>query len=185
MGFKRMELKRNVSTEHHSRVSYRDVWFINARPTIVRLITSGNDEEKASACQLITAWMDRCYTLCHFTFEAATNNPKGLMRKYTTKDIVCFFYGNGLEFNKDKSGDGDNLIEVFNSLKHDGCLREGYQFAHNDNFVIGGGGIPKRINQNSQDNRLSVVKVAPDTWVFTPLVKIDELFMEAIIVNEE
>ncbi len=182
MGFKRMELKRNVSTEHHSRVSYRDVWFINARPTIVRLITSGNDEEKASACQLITAWMDRCYTLCHFTFDAATKNPRDLMRKYKTRDIVCFFYGNGLEFNEDKTGDGDNLIEVFNSLKHDGCLREGYKFTPYGPLVLDDAVIPKRNSQNSKD---SLVTVSPERWVFTPLVKIDELFMDAIIVNEE
>ncbi len=183
MMLKRMELKRNVSTENHSRVSYRDVWFINARPVIVRLITSGNDEERASACQLITAWMDRCYTLCHFTFDAATNNPKELMRKYTTKDIVCFFFGNELEFNKEKSGDGDNLVEVFNSLKHDGCLREGYEFSHGD-FVkfVKGDEIPKENRQSKQD---SSVRVDPERWVFTPVVKIDELFMDAIILNEE
>jgi len=184
-GLKRMELKRNVSTEHHRRVSYRDVWFINARPTIVRLTTSGNDEEKASACQLITAWMDRCYTLCHFAFDVATNNPKELMRKYKTKDIVCFFFGNELEFNEDKTGDGDSLVEVFNSLKHDGCLREGYKFTHYANIVIDGGDIPKRNSQDSQNSQDSLVRIAPDRWVFTPLVKIDELFMDAIIVDEE
>ena len=185
MSFKRMELKRNVSTEHHSRVSYRDVWFINARPTIVRLITSGNDEEKASACQLITAWMDRCYTLCHFAFDVATNNPRKLMYKYETKDIVCFFYGNGLEFTEDKTGDGDNLIEVFNSLKHDGCLREGYKFTHAAHLAWGGGDIPKRNKHDSQGSQDSLIKISPDVWVFTPLVKIDKLFMDAIIVNEE
>ena len=184
-GFKRMKLKRNVSTEHHSRVSYRDVWFINARPTIVRLISSGNDEEKASACQLITAWMDRCYTLCHFAFDAATNNPRALMRKYTTRDIICFFYGNELEFNVDKTGDGENLTEVFNSLKHDGCLREGYKFTPYGNVVLDAGDIPKRNRQDSQNSQDSLVRINPDRWVFIPLVKIDKLFMDAIIVNEE
>lgn len=185
MGFKRMELRRNVSSEHHSRVSYRDVWFINARPTIVRLITSGNDEEKASACQLITAWMDRCYTLCHFDFDDATRNPRELMYKYTTKDIICFFFGNELEFNEDRTGEGDNLAEVFNSLKHDGCLREGYAFAHSANLVIDGGDIPKRISKNSKNSQESLVRVEPYEWVFIPLVKIDELFMDATIVNED
>ena len=191
MQFKRMELKRNVSTEQHGRVSYRDVWFINARPTIVRLITSGNNEEKVSACQLITAWMDRSYTLCRFDFELATSNPRDLMRKYTTTDIVCFFYGSGLEFNDDKTGGGDHLVEVFNSLKHDGCLREGYQFTHYAKLTFEVGDIPKTNRQmsdrshNSQDSEVSLVTVNPDRWVFTPLVKIDELFMEAIIVSEE
>ena len=185
MGFKRMGLKRNVTTEHHSRVSYRDVWFINARPTIVRLITSGNDEEKASACQLITAWMDRCYTLCHFTFDQATTNPRALMRQYTTKDIVCFFYGHELEFSKDKTGTGDKHAEVFNSLKHDGCLREGYKFAPYGNIVMDAGDIPKRASQDNQNRDESLVTVNPDRWVNIPLVKIDKLFMDAIIVNEE
>ncbi|MCY4062931.1 MAG: hypothetical protein OXG53_11235 [Chloroflexi bacterium] len=185
MGFKRIELRRNVSTEHHSRVSYRDVWFINARPTIVRLISSGNDEEKASACQLITAWMDRCYTLCRFGFDKATSDPRKLMNEYTTKDIVCFFFGQELEFNVDKTGDGDNLAEVFNSLKHDGCLREEYKFTPYANIVRDTGDIPKRNNQNNQRSLESLVTVNPVRWVVTPLVKIDELFMDAIVVDEE
>ena len=185
MSFERLELKRNVSTEHHSRVSYRDVWFINARPAIVRLIASGNNEEKASACQLITAWMDRCYTLCRFGFDKATTNPIKLMHEYTAKDIVCFYFGKDLEFNDEKTGDGDNLAEVFNSLKHDGCLREGYKFTHHSHLVIGGADIPKRNRKDNQNNQVSVVTVSPETWVTTPLIKIDELFMDAVILNEE
>ena len=182
MGSKRMELKRNVSIENHSHVSYRDVWFINARPTIVRLINSGNKEEHTSACQLITAWMDRCYTLYRFGFDKAINDPRKLMRKYTTKDIVCFFFGKELEFNDNKMGEGDNLVEVFNSLKHDGCLREGYEFSYAASLVFGPGAIPKRNGQNKLN---TCVRIDPIEWVYIPLVKIDELFMDAIILNEE
>ena len=107
------------------------------------------------------------------------------MRKYKTKHIVSYFFGNELEFNEDKTGHGDSLVEVFNSLKHDGCLREGYKFAHYANFVLDGGDIPPSSPQVRNKSSELPVTVNPERWVFIPLVKIDKLFMDAIIVNED
>ena len=113
------------------------------------------------------------------------------MREYSTKDIVRFFFEDNdypvskLEFTSNKIGSGDRVVEVFNSLKHDGCLRDGYRFEHESAQRISLGITPydpcgTLVSTGYESYRL----VDSQLWVWVPLIKIDKLFMDALVVDE-
>lgn len=188
---KRMELRRDVPLAGPSEyVTYREVWTIHARPAIRFLITSNNTELYLSACILTLPWMDRCYTICRFGYDKARRDPKDLMNKYTAKDIVEFIYyddsDESLKFIVDVWG---HLANVFNALKHDGYLRQGYAFDSRFNSLIChafDGDLARfaemtRISESFV--QIQSLVISPKTWVNGAVKRIDQLFIDAKILD--
>ena len=190
---RRMELRRDVPlagpTEY---VTYKDVWNINARPEIRSLITSNNVESYTSACILTIPWMDRCYTIYRFGYDRARHKPKSLIGKYSANDIVEFIYYHDSkeppEYIKDMCG---HLAEVFNSLKHDGYLRSGYAFSLKFDTLI----VPfafdselirfaKITPTSATSKEIQSVPVSPKVWVNQAVDRIDQLFLDAKILDK-
>ena len=190
---KGMEMRRDVPfagpTEY---VTYREVWYIHARPAIRHLITSNNEELYLSACTLTIPWMDRCYTLCHFEYDKARHDPKSLIRKYCASDIVKFIFCHDLneppDYIEDMCG---HLAEVFSSLKHDGYLRQGYTFNYRFDTLF----TPllfnsevkqfAKIKQTSESSKeMQSRAVSPKAWVNQAVDRIDQLFLDARILDK-
>ena len=188
---KRMELRRDVPLAGPSEYgTYREVWNIHARPAIRYLITSNNTELYLSACTLTVPWMDRCYTICQFGYDKARYDPKSLMNKYTAKDIVEFIYYDDSEESQKFIVDvWDHLANVFNSLKHDGYLRQGYAFDPRFNWLIGhafDGDLARfaeitRISESFV--QIQSLVISPKTWVNSAVKRIDQLFIDAKILD--
>ncbi len=189
---KRMELRRDVPHAGSSKyVTYREVWNMHARPAIRHLITSNNIELYLSACTLTVPWMDRCFTICKFGYDKARKEPESLMRKYSANDIVEFIFYHDSEERPEHIRDVcRHLAKVANSLKHDGYLRKGYGFDSSIDKLI----VPLRFKNDfirfakftstsPTTVTIQLVAVSPKVWVNRAVERIDQLFMDAKILN--
>lgn len=119
-----LSIQKDVPISGLENTSMRDAWFIEYRPTIRSIITSGNKDIFLCACTLCVPWMDGCYSIAHFGYDTVRHNPTSLLGKYSAKDVVKFIFFNNEEDNPSKE-DLKLLSTFYNSLKHGGFLRPG------------------------------------------------------------
>lgn len=164
-----LSIQRDVPVDGLHNTSMRDAWFIEYRPTIRSIITSGNQEAFLCACTLCVPWMDGCYAIARFGYDRVRNNPTSLSRKYGAKDVVHFiFFGN--EEDHPSEADLDMLATFYNSLKHGGFLRPGQSvwrlpFAFANHSVVCASGSTKTIDLQQ--------------WVARSVRRIDQLLIDA------
>ena len=119
-----LSIQRDVPIYGLENTSIKDVWFIQYRPAIKTIITSGNQDIFLCACTLCVPWMDGCYTIDRFGYDTVRHNPTSLLGKYSAKDVVEFIFFNEKDDNPSKEV-LDILATFYNSLKHGGFLRPG------------------------------------------------------------
>jgi len=164
-----MSIQRDVPLRGLQNTSIKDAWFIQYRPAIRTIITSGNNDILICACTLCVPWMDGCYTIVRFGYGTVRNNPTSLVGKYSAKDVVKFIFLNG---EADDSSDSrvDMLANFYNSLKHGGFLRPGYN-AWAWPFAVSNSPLVAEKNET--------VSIDMHQWVSKSISRIDQLLIDA------
>ncbi|MCY3831618.1 MAG: hypothetical protein OXG85_01300 [Chloroflexi bacterium] len=159
-------IERDVPFNGLENTSIKEAWFIQYRPAIRTIITSGNQDIFLCACTLCVPWMDGCYAIDNFGYDTFRHNPTSLSREYGAKDIVKFIF-----FNNEGGTPSEKHVKLlatfYNSLKHGGFLRPGQKVA----------GLPILITNIALVNELG--QISMNQWVERATNRIDQLLVDA------